>query len=60
MSRDTNIQSTNRPLNRPPEDRRPHNGVIAAHREIIRPVRRDYDDFRQGRRKGPDNIVVLD
>ena len=60
MFRDTNMRSTNRPLNEPAENSRPHNGVIALRRENIRPIRHGYEDFRSGQRKGPDDIVVLD
>ena len=60
MSRDTNIQSRNGPLNGPAEGRRIHRDLIAARPEDVRPVRREYDDFRAGQRKGSDDVVVLD
>ncbi len=60
MSRDTNIQSRKGPLNGPAEGRRIHPDLVAARLENVRPVRREYDDFRAGQRKGPDDIVVLD
>ena len=55
MSRVTNIESRNRPLDRGAESRPPRSRV-----ENIRPFRRDYDALGLGQRNGPDNVVVLD
>lgn len=60
MSRESNSESRIRPVNGGAESRQPYSGVIAARPEDIRPLRRDYDDLRLGRRKGPDDIVVVD
>ena len=60
MSREPNLESKNRPLDRGAGSRPPYSGVGVARQENIRPFRRYYDDIGLGRRKGPDDIVVLD